>query len=248
MTRESGFSIVGLVLVLVAVGAFLYWYWSPNLPFDVALPSAAAPNVTTETTAPRTTTSAPLLRTAPTAQPTAAALPVLAPYCPPGQPARFVLGFEQLKARLGDTMGSPLECEHVNADNGDTLQQTTTGLAVYRKQSGALEFTDGWRHWALRGQDLVTWDGDTPPGAPAPESAATAGAADAGVPPDGIRVANTDGAGVALRSEPNEHSRLPSALAEGAQADVLEASDGYVRVRSRDGREGWIPERYVETE
>jgi hypothetical protein len=61
-----------------------------------------------------------------------------------------------------------------------------------------------------------------------------------------VRVRNTDGIGVALRSQPNEHSRTPSGLAEGAVAEALESSNGYVRVRTRDGREGWIPDAYFD--
>jgi len=41
---------------------------------------------------------------------TPTALP--APYCPPGEAPRFVLGFAELKRELGDVMGEPVECEH----------------------------------------------------------------------------------------------------------------------------------------
>ena len=55
-----------------------------------------------------------------------------APFCQPGEPATFQFGIAELRDRLGDIMGSPLECEHVNAESGDTVQQTSTGLAYYR--------------------------------------------------------------------------------------------------------------------
>ena len=70
-------------------------------------------------------------------------------------------------------MGAPLECEHSNSENGDTLQLTTTGLAIYVASTNTPEFTDGWNHWALTGQVIVAWSGTetTPPQAlsqPAP--------------------------------------------------------------------------------
>jgi hypothetical protein len=248
MTRESGWSLFWLLLLVAALGAFLYWYWSPALPFSL-WPSSAAATGVVEVDAGEAlgTESAPVPQTTPAAQPTAISRPVLASYCPPGQHARFVLGFEQLKARLGTTMGEPLECEHVDPENGDTLQQTTTGLAVYRKEAGVLEFTDGWRHWALRGEQLVAWEGDSPPSTPAAESAGSVENAASLEQGEAVRIADTDGVGVALRSAPNEHSRTRSALAEGAVADALESTSGYVRVRAADGREGWVPERYLDT-
>jgi hypothetical protein len=94
----------------------------------------------------------------------AAAAEIQAPFCAPGQSPAFVLGFADLKVALGSVMGDPVECEHPNSANGDTLQQTSTGLAVYRQASNAAEFTDGWNHWALSGQGVIAWSGsDAPP-------------------------------------------------------------------------------------
>jgi len=50
-----------------------------------------------------------------------------APYCRSGQAPQFVFGFAAL-AQAGAPMGTALECEHANPANGDTLQQTSTGL------------------------------------------------------------------------------------------------------------------------
>lgn len=104
-----------------------------------------------------------------------------APYCEPDQLPRFVFGFAALKEQIGDVMGEPMECEHANPRNGDALQQTTTGLSFYRKQTNTPTFTDGWEHWALTAEGLVTWLGDsidppgleigTEPGAPPPDEA-----------------------------------------------------------------------------
>lgn len=80
-----------------------------------------------------------------------------AAHCPPGQSPQFVLGIGQLHQRLGATMGVPLECEHINPENGDTVQHTTTGLAYYRPSINTPIFTDGQTHWALSGNQLVMW-------------------------------------------------------------------------------------------
>lgn len=94
-----------------------------------------------------------------------------APFCAQGQAPQFALGFAQLRGHIGEVMGQPVECEHANPENGDSLQRTTTGLAVYRKESGTVTFTDGWRHWALTPSGLVTWEGQ----ASDPPANATAG-------------------------------------------------------------------------
>ena len=66
-----------------------------------------------------------------------------------------------LHDRLGDSMGTPLECEHGTGTPGNTVQQTSTGLAAYDGASNSEAFTDGWRHWALTPQGLLTWEGTT---------------------------------------------------------------------------------------
>ncbi len=88
------------------------------------------------------------------------------PYCATGQSPVFRLGFAELHTALGDRMGQPLECEHADSTNGEVLQQTSTGLAVYHPATNTPSFTNGYSHWALTPDGLVTWDGigaDTPP-------------------------------------------------------------------------------------
>ena len=82
-----------------------------------------------------------------------------AAYCQPGQQPTFALGVADLKQQLGDTMGAPLECEHAVSASGDTIQQTTTGLVMYRAATNTVMFTDGWRHWALTARGMVRWEG-----------------------------------------------------------------------------------------
>jgi peptidoglycan-N-acetylglucosamine deacetylase len=88
-------------------------------------------------------------------------------YCQPGQAPEFGSGSAALKIELGDTMGVPQECEHANPENGDTLQQTSTGLSFIRQNTSTPTFTNGWDHWALTASGVVYWAGDSidPPAA-----------------------------------------------------------------------------------
>ena len=81
-------------------------------------------------------------------------------YCGAGEMPEFRYGFAHLKSLLGATMGEPIECEHTDPENGDTLQQTTTGLAYYRAATNVAAFTDGALHRAWTERGLVTWTGN----------------------------------------------------------------------------------------
>lgn len=159
-----------LLLTLLVVGALVavaVWYWSPALPLASRLlvnPFAPGDNAAEVSDGSATATAAGGLESSPAVTATAG-LPAPAadasgPRCPPGEQPRFVLGFARLKTGLGKTMGDALSCEYVNPENGDTLQQTTAGLAVYRPSTGTLMFTDGWQKWALTARGLVTWEGE----------------------------------------------------------------------------------------
>jgi hypothetical protein len=262
-------SIIGLGLVVASIPLTMWW-WSRAVwgDFSFSFLDNLAPYVGFSSTPehPLVGSEVPQVDTTPIAAASTAssehsATPTRA-YCPPGQAPSFVLGFGQLKQRLGATMGDPLECEHVNAANGDTLQQTTTGLAVYRPSSGELQFTDGWRHWALGSSGIVAWAGtDQPPAAPSPtplasqidQSTTVRLAQQHATAPANVnlsvigRIVNTDGVGVVLRSVPQEHARMPKGLLEGAQVQILERSGSeWVRVRGiGSGLEGWVPAQYV---
>ncbi|MHB1158792.1 MAG: sunset domain-containing protein [Chloroflexota bacterium] len=58
----------------------------------------------------------------------------------------FRLGFKALADQVPDVVGEPIEEERWGA-NGDSLQQTTTGLMVWRKADNWTAFTDGSRSW-----------------------------------------------------------------------------------------------------
>jgi hypothetical protein len=92
-------------------------------------------------------------------------------FCDPGVAPKYQFGFAVLRSLVGDVMGEPLECEHANNSNGDTLQATSTGgLAFYRKSTNTPTFTDGVTHWGLTDNGLVTWTGSSidPPGVTPP--------------------------------------------------------------------------------
>jgi hypothetical protein len=78
------------------------------------------------------------------------------------QPAacRFGGGIAELKQALGEVMGDPTECEHATDAEGNTQQKTTRGLAYYRKAANISAFTNGYEHWALTPDGVVTWAGD----------------------------------------------------------------------------------------
>lgn len=86
---------------------------------------------------------------------------------------QFGPDFLRLYAQLGDVMGLPTSCEQASG-NGDLVQATTTGVAVYRAQTGAAFFAAGEQHWALTGDALVSWNGNWHQGmAPPPVSTPT---------------------------------------------------------------------------
>jgi hypothetical protein len=84
-----------------------------------------------------------------------------APFCSGGQTPTFQAGFASLSQQLGERMGDPVECEHPDADTGDTLQRTTGGLAFYRKSTNTPSFTNGTDHWAMLPKGLGHWVGSS---------------------------------------------------------------------------------------
>ena len=106
--------------------------------------------------APGSTTLA--MRSLPT--PAAVIAAPAASSCSDGEALRFNQGLAALKARLGERMGTPIECERVDAASGDTLQATTSGLAYYRRATNTATFTNGWDHWALSATTVVYWAGE----------------------------------------------------------------------------------------
>jgi hypothetical protein len=138
VSRERGWSIPGMLVLVSAAAAFFYWYWLPTLP--LRLPGSANADTVDVYVADGESdqSTASQVHATPPSAPALPAVALLAPYCPPGEGPAFVLGFAELRQRLGDTMGEPAECEHSNPENGHSVQQTTTGLAIYDKSDGSL--------------------------------------------------------------------------------------------------------------
>jgi hypothetical protein len=83
-----------------------------------------------------------------------------APHCGSDDPPVYVFGFAHLKSLLDATMGDPVSCEYADPNGtGDTLQDTSTGLAFWRKSTNTPTFTDGATHWGLTVDGLLTWTG-----------------------------------------------------------------------------------------
>jgi hypothetical protein len=87
----------------------------------------------------------------------------------------FKLGFKALADQIPSIVGQPLENEHYGP-NGDSLQQTATGLMVWRKADNWTAFTDGSRTWIngpygvqVRGNDeRFPWEAQMPAAPPTP--------------------------------------------------------------------------------
>ncbi len=109
------------------------------MPTAVPAPTPAPTPVPAPTAVP-TPAPAPV---PPAPAPAAAPTPAPAPAAPPS----FKLGFATLAAMIPDIVCQPLEDEHFNPATGDSLQQTTKGLMVWRKADNWTAFTNGYMTW-----------------------------------------------------------------------------------------------------
>jgi hypothetical protein len=82
------------------------------------------------------------------------------PYCAPGETPAFSFGFGTLAEALGPSMGEPTECAHVDTLTGDTYQQTTKGLAIYRRAENSPTFVSGSDRWTLGADGLLEQTAD----------------------------------------------------------------------------------------
>jgi len=95
-------------------------------------------------------------------------------------PFQFKLGFKALADQIPEVVGQPLEEEHYGP-NGDSLQQTTTGLMVWREADNWTAFTDGSTTWingpygvqSRLNSQRFEWEQSTP--APTPVAAPARG-------------------------------------------------------------------------
>jgi hypothetical protein len=107
----------------------------------------------------------------------ALALAALAQLTPPAFPASacdFGNGFRSLHELMPETVGGCLTDERADAATGDTTQQTTGGLLVWRRADNVPAFTDGYHTWLLGPRGLehrlaserLPWETTTPPAPP----------------------------------------------------------------------------------
>jgi plastocyanin len=81
---------------------------------------------------------------------------------------RFVLGFEDIRNRIGPQVVGDCQEDQRFAPNGDAVQQTTGGLLAWRKADNWTAFTDGATTWIAGPQGLqrrsnatrFPWEGD----------------------------------------------------------------------------------------
>jgi iron complex transport system substrate-binding protein len=77
------------------------------------------------------------------------------PYCAAGQTPTFNFGFQVLSQELGVEMGDPAECAHGEVETGDTYQQTTNGVAIYRRADNTPMFVSESGRWSLTVDGLL---------------------------------------------------------------------------------------------
>jgi hypothetical protein len=159
--RSAGSAELLYLLIVLAAGVATAWWAGHKLGIDLSsITTVAAVLGLNE----RIGTSRHVGYSAATSDQPAAAPG--APYCGPGQAPGFDGRLLELKQRLGDTMGVPVECAHPGGAVSDTIEQTSTGLAEFNQLTGTASFTDGWRHWAVTPRGFVAWEGSQsePPG------------------------------------------------------------------------------------
>ena len=74
-------------------------------------------------------------------------VPAGATAAPLAADCQFVLGFKTLHDLIPQVVGDCKTNEQYNPQNGDSLQETTRGLLVWRKVDNWTAFTDGYRTW-----------------------------------------------------------------------------------------------------
>ncbi|MBV9119096.1 MAG: hypothetical protein JOZ39_00180 [Chloroflexi bacterium] len=77
----------------------------------------------------------------------------------PAQPCQFQFGFATIDQLVPTVVGNCVTPQ-MTADNGDAMQQTSTGLLSYSKSTGVVEFTNGEHTWVYGGPyGLIMRDG-----------------------------------------------------------------------------------------
>ena len=224
-----------LYLLIVVAAAVVTAYWAARtIGIDLSIIENSASALGIDGSVART-------RQVGYSEPRVEAMPApSAPHCRAGEQPAYLNGMAALHQQIGAAMGTPLECEHTDGAVGNTVQQTSAGLAAYDRQRNTETFTDGWHHWALTPDGLVAWEGtsaEPPPASASPEGAVaddqdggppqavivdSDGAASDSVPAnqedalsDAAAIANDDGAPDAVVADTQDDSSSQTAAASG---------------------------------
>ena len=191
LTGKRSVSAESLYLLIVVAAAVVTAYWAARtIGLDLSFIENAASAVGFDESATRARPVASVeLRVEATPMPGA-------PHCRVGEQPAYLNGMAALHQQVGGVMGTPLECEHADGALGNTVQQTSAGLAAYDSQRNTETFTDGWHHWALTPDGLVAWEGtsaEPPPRASAPPEVAVEASPDDGSPEVAVEPSPDDG-------------------------------------------------------
>ena len=132
----------------------------------------------------------------------------------------FKLGFKLLADQVPDIVGQPLEDEHFNPANGDSLQQTTKGLMVWRKADNWTAFTNGSHTWINGPDGIQDRDNNVRFGWEAQDNPA-AGSAPASQASPAAPAAPASQASPAAPASPSSASQLNAALQQ-----LIDAQNG----------------------
>jgi hypothetical protein len=168
-----------------------------------------------------------------------AARPTAVP--PPPQPTlRLPPSGSAMRTGIIRSGGGPVTVRRAAGIDGPSDPILADGSPVLVNAGAEVQAAgQGWR--AIRGLNgVVGWVPSAQVNVDGEARAATTPASER------LTVANTGGAGVALRASPRDDDRLPRGLVDGTQVAVLERSGtDWVRVRADNGAEGWVPARYL---
>jgi SH3-like domain-containing protein len=137
------------------------------------------------------------------------------------------------------------------AEGSPVLVSAGNALTVGGQAWRAVRGLNGVVGWVPSAQVVVDGEALPQPAQMVAASAATAVATlapiqVAGATSERLKIANTDGAGVVMRTSPRDADRSRSGLMDGAGVSVVERSGSdWVHIRADNGQEGWVPTRYV---
>ena len=89
------------------------------------------------------------------------AAPAFAQTAPPAPGCQFHFGFETIAALIPDQVGQCAADPRASDDQGNMMQETSTGLFTWSKATNIAEFTNGSHTWVYGPYGLVLRDATT---------------------------------------------------------------------------------------